>query len=391
MHCPESLLPLFLEASRPKHTARERVKEEPRGAKGTTLGNFGKKMDKHKVDESILEPYNYLSSAPGKDIRSKLIDCFQEWMQIDAKKLIVIKELIRMLHNASLLIDDIEDNSKMRRGMPAAHTIYGIPSTINCANYVYFLAMEKCTELDQPECTCIFMKELLNLHRGQGQDILWREECKCPTEDEYKAMVSDKTGGLFRLAISLMGVFAQRSDLPDFGKLIYLFGLYFQIRDDYVNIASAEYMKEKCYCEDLSEGKFSFPMIHCIRTHATDRRLLNILRQRTEDLEVKRHAVQYITDCGSLRYTRQVLEDLFLQIEAEIRGPCGGHSSLLRLLQVLHTKLDEVQGSSFPKLAGGGVLDISSASTNRDGNGTAAAMEELSNGARQIIFGTPPR
>lgn len=141
-------------------------------------------------------------------------------------------------------------------------------------------------------CSTIFTRELLNLHRGQGQDILWREHCRCPTEAQYKQMVSDKTGGLFRLAVSLMGVFCKDNAVPDFTQLIYLFGLYFQIRDDYVNIASAEYMKGKNYCEDLSEGKFSFPMIHCISHNSRDNRLLNILRQRTEDMEVKRYAVQ---------------------------------------------------------------------------------------------------
>ena len=323
---------------------------------------------RHTVDESILEPYNYLANVPGKDVRSRLVDCFQVWLQIEPAKLEIIKTVIGMLHNASLLIDDIEDNSKMRRGVPVAHAIYGVPSTINCANYVYFLAMEKCTELEDAKCVSIFVKELLNLHRGQGQDILWRDQCKCPTEVEYKQMVSDKTGGLFRLAVSLMAVFAKDSSQPDFSTLIYLFGLYFQIRDDYMNVASAEYMKEKTFCEDLSEGKFSFPMIHCIRTNPGDKRLLNILRQRTEDVEVKRHAVQYITACGSLRYTREVLEDLYQQILAEIEGPCGGHPALLGLLGVLHKKL------ARPEVTGDGAVPDEAGSS-------------LSNGARHIVFG----
>ena len=54
-----------------------------------------------------------------------------------------IKSIIASLHNASLLIDDIEDNSKLRRGNPVAHSIFGMANCINCANYVYFLALEK--------------------------------------------------------------------------------------------------------------------------------------------------------------------------------------------------------------------------------------------------------
>lgn len=77
-----------------------------------------------------------------------------------------------MLHNASLLIDDIEDNSVLRRGIPVAHNIFGVGSTINSANYVYFLSLEK-TIKELPsdlvsKAVLIFTEQLLELHRGQG-------------------------------------------------------------------------------------------------------------------------------------------------------------------------------------------------------------------------------
>jgi geranylgeranyl diphosphate synthase, type III len=93
----------------------------------------------HVPDESLLEAFRYISQIPGKDIRGKLIDAFQVWMQIPEEKIVTIKEIITELHNASLLVDDIEDGSHLRRGIPVAHAIYGVPTTINTANYVYFL------------------------------------------------------------------------------------------------------------------------------------------------------------------------------------------------------------------------------------------------------------
>ena len=103
----------------------------------------------HAVDESLLEPYAYISSVPGKDIRSALIDCFDLWLRVsDPNVLREIKSIVSSLHDASLLIDDVEDGSNLRRGVPVAHAIFGIAPTINAANYVYFLALEKCMALD---------------------------------------------------------------------------------------------------------------------------------------------------------------------------------------------------------------------------------------------------
>ena len=96
---------------------------------------------------------------------------------------------------------DIEDNSKLRRGIPVTHSIFGVATTINTANYAYFLALEKCHALQNQEAMDVFVGEMLNLHRGQGHDILWREDGRCPTEEQYLNMVRDKTGGLFRLSV----------------------------------------------------------------------------------------------------------------------------------------------------------------------------------------------
>ena len=162
----------------------------------------------HEQDPTLLEAFHYINQVPGKDIRGKLIDAFQRWFRIPDDKVVSIKELIGELHNASLLIDDIEDDSTLRRGIPVAHSIYGTPTTINCANYVYFLALERCHRLGNAKAMNVFVLELLNLHRGQGQDIFWRDNLRCPTEEEYERMVLDKTGGLFRLAVGLMQAFS---------------------------------------------------------------------------------------------------------------------------------------------------------------------------------------
>ena len=81
-------------------------------------------------------------------------------------------------------------------------------------------------------------------------------------------MVNNKTGGLLRLAVRLLH--AESVETRDLIPLANLVGVLFQIRDDYMNLASANYTKEKGFCEDLTEGKFSFPVIHSILQTTTE-------------------------------------------------------------------------------------------------------------------------
>lgn len=205
-------------------------------------------------------------------------------------------------------IDDVEDESILRRGIPVAHNIFGTAQTINSANYVYFLALQEIQQLQNPAAIDIYVKELLNLHRGQGMDLFWRDTLTCPTEDEYLEMVGNKTGGLFRLAVKLMQ--AESATGKDCVALVNVMGLIFQICDDYLNLSNTTYTQNKGLCEDLTEGKFSFPIIHSIRSNPSNHQLLSILKQKTKDDEVKRYAVQYMQNTGSFAHTRQVVREL---------------------------------------------------------------------------------
>ncbi|OGE48153.1 hypothetical protein PENARI_c032G05664 [Penicillium arizonense] len=118
-----------------------------------------------KSDQVVTGPFDYLFSSPGKNIRSLLMDAFNEWLQVPELQL--IKEVVNILHTASLLIDDIEDNSVLRRGLPVAHQIFGTAQTINSANHAYFIAIEKLQELQIPPAYTILIEEMIHLHHGK--------------------------------------------------------------------------------------------------------------------------------------------------------------------------------------------------------------------------------
>jgi len=283
-------------------------------------------------DGLLLEPYSHILSVPGKNIRGKLIRGFNSWLEVEEGKLAAIGAIVQMLHNASLLLDDIEDSSSLRRGLPVAHKIYGEASTINCANYVMFIGLERTLALGHPEAVTVFTEQLLELHRGQGMEIHWRDNFVCPTEEEYRLMISRKTGGLFNLAVRLMQLFSAKDD--NFTELTRLLGLYFQIRDDYANLRLETYAANKSFAEDLTEGKFSFPILHGIRAGGGDDRVRRILRQRTEDLQVKKFCISLLEAGGSFSYTREVMADLDTAIRSEVER-LGGNPLITSVMDEL--------------------------------------------------------
>ncbi|KAL7010031.1 hypothetical protein EMMF5_000050 [Cystobasidiomycetes sp. EMM_F5] len=258
-------------------------------------------------------------------------------------------------------MDDVEDDSVLRRGSPVAHKIYGIPQTINCANYVYFQAYQKLFELqthavDGANLLEIVNDELLNLHRGQGMDLYWRDSLTCPTEQEYIDMVSNntllthrfthcisshflaETGGLFRIAIRLMAATSTQPNKESYIPLVNLIGILFQIADDYLNLRSDTYTNNKGFCEDLTEGKFSFPVVHSIRADTSNQRILNVLRQKPTDATMKAFAVNYMeSNTRSFEYTRSVLTRLDAQACAEI-DRLGGNPGLTKFLNKMQVQ-----------------------------------------------------
>lgn len=77
-----------------------------------------------------------------------------------------------------------------------------------------------------------------------------------------------------------------------------------------MNLSSTQYTENKGLCEDLTEGKFSFPVIHSIRSNPQNLQLINILKQKTTDDVVKRYAIGYMESTGSFEYSRRRLRSL---------------------------------------------------------------------------------
>lgn len=306
--------------------------------------------------KEVVAPYEYLERIPGNNggIREKFLHAFNElYYHIDNRALLhEIGLIISIFHNALLLIDDIEDNSDYRRGLPSAHKVYGTPLTINCGNLMYFEALQRARNLpnllgsDQLErrdaISTILVDEMLNLHHGQGWDIYWRDSFsqlqEYPSYTKYLEMVMDKTGGLFRLSVRLLALFSTGdANLP----LANLLGIIYQIRDDYLNLTDATYSHMKGVAgEDLIEGKLSLPILHCLRT-CEQSPVLDLLNMKDSDErrnspDLVQQAIEFLDESGSLAFTKDLWREYCDKAAHLLRQTPGGDTSMI--MQIL-TKL----------------------------------------------------
>lgn len=293
---------------------------------------------------AILDPIDYINSLPSKGVRTMLIEALDQWLEVPPQALQTIKDIVDQLHNASLILDDIEDNSSLRRMHPAVHTIFGPSQSINSANFMFVWAVKKSRGLENPRAVDILLDELECLYLGQSWDLYYKFNLCCPTDSEYLTMVDNKTGVMFRMLTRLMqGENAKES--IDFSRLTLLFGRFFQIRDDYMNIDSSEYSDQKGFCEDLDEGKLSYPLVQCLQKNPGLRtRILGIFRQkptsadqgpRALPLQTKMYILKEIKASGAMKKTLSTLKKLEEELVAEVEAlelRVGTDNPMLRLL-----------------------------------------------------------
>ncbi|KAG2026212.1 hypothetical protein GB937_001719 [Aspergillus fischeri] len=283
----------------------------------------------------------YISSLPSKGVREAFVDALNVWLMLPDRTVTQLKSIAQTLHNASLMLDDIEDSSPLRRGRPATHTVFGVGQTINSANFLLIQAADQVRRLDDSQCMDIFMEEMRLLFRGQSFDLYWTRQGECPSEEEYLAMIRNKTGGLFRLIARLMAQkapFQNHSLHTSLESMAGQLGEYFQIRDDYKNLTE-EYTGQKGFCEDLDEGKFSFPLIHALSSRPKNLQLRGILQQSRItgglDISLKECALHHIRDAGSMEYTEKTMSALMDRIDDSLRSlerQNGSPNWILRLL-----------------------------------------------------------
>ncbi|KAF6809680.1 geranylgeranyl pyrophosphate synthase [Colletotrichum sojae] len=302
---------------------------------------------------ALLAPCQYIRSMPSKGLRSLMVEALDQWLLVEDTSLEQIKNIIDLLHNSSLILDDIEDNSPLRRGLPSTHIVFGQAQSINSANFMFVQAVQLTHGLTNPACLGALLEELESLFAGQSWDLYWKFHLQTPTEQEYLEMVDCKTGAMFRLLARLMfhesSVATGKNAAKLLDRMCQAFGRFFQIRDDFMNLNSNEYSDQKGYCEDLDEGKISYPLILILRQNPEHRDLITgIFRQHAADaskgsvmtpvqlpIETKRYIMRLLKSSGILSQTLKKLKELEAAVEyaiGDLERALGETNPVVRIL-----------------------------------------------------------
>ncbi len=235
-----------------------------------------------RLDQPRLKPFHEMLTyhmgwsgegagpeATGKRIRPLLVLLTAASCGADWRTALPAAAAVELVHNFSLVHDDIQDNSEKRRGRPTAWTIWGAPMAINVGDALFVLANQAMMDLARayPSETVVRAASILHdtclaLTEGQFLDMSYQTRTDLSVED-YWPMIAGKTAALLAACCHIGSVLGN-ADEPtqeayrSFGHSL---GLAFQVQDDILGIWGNEAVTGKSAASDLLEGKKSLPVL----------------------------------------------------------------------------------------------------------------------------------
>ncbi|MCI0503455.1 polyprenyl synthetase family protein [Candidatus Micrarchaeota archaeon] len=236
--------------------------------------------------------------------------------------------IIEMFHNFTLIHDDIEDDSRFRRGEPALHVSHGIAIALNSGDALYTLLWKKLLSFDMPPRRLIRLQALYadsfkRVVDGQGLELSWIRGGRFDvSEDEYLLMIGGKTSALMGLSCETGAMMAGSSarvsrSLRSYGEKL---GAAFQIQDDVLNITGDFEKYKKEIGGDISEGKRTLMVVHflSVAPKADREKLVSILSAHSREQADLDWAISALTRAGSVDYARARAKKLVEEANREL-------------------------------------------------------------------------
>ena len=262
--------------------------------------------------ETIYDAARHLPFAGGKRLRPVMSMIACEAVKGDIINVIPLSIALELIHNFTLVHDDIMDKSKLRRGKPAVHIRYGEPTAIIAGDLLYTKAFESMHKIPKDEKTFKNVEYGLidcirEICEGQQLDMEFEKRHNV-TEEQYLEMIRKKTSVFFQYAAEAGAILggADREEINALNEYGLSLGLGFQIWDDYLDISSNEETLGKDIGNDIRNGKKTLIAVHCLNNaKGEDKKTLEKIFGNLDatDDEIKK-VRKIFENTGSIKYAK---------------------------------------------------------------------------------------
>ena len=272
------------------------------------------------LNKGIAEPIWEILDRGGKRWRPALFLLICEALGKNSEDCLDFAIIPEVIHNGTLIVDDLEDSSELRRGKPCTYRIFGVDIAVNAGNAMYYLPllplMEKKAQLPAETLRDIYevyVQEMINLSLGQAMDITWHKgtaNADNLDEADYLQMCAYKTGTLARMAAKISAVLAgaNKELVKKLGRFAESIGVAFQMQDDVLDLTGKEFAKKKGGVgQDITEGKRTLMVIHTLKNAsiADRKRLVQILNMHTSDQALRDEAIALMQKYRAIEHVKR--------------------------------------------------------------------------------------
>lgn len=261
----------------------------------------------------------YIISNGGKRLRPMLMLLITDAFNYQGQQSTNLAAVIELIHTATLLHDDVVDESEMRRGEKTSHEIWGNSASVLVGDFLYSKSFQMMVKANNMEIMSILSDATNKISEGEVQQLLNVGNLDI-SESAYYEIIANKTAKLFEAACQLAAIISEQekstqSELASFGMLL---GTAFQIADDVLDYIADDVEMGKNIGDDFKEGKLTMPLIYLLK-HGNDDQKSAIINAIKNPNEVDFKAIiKLVNDSNAIKYTLSQAQELSLSAKSKL-------------------------------------------------------------------------
>ncbi len=264
------------------------------------------------LDSSVVlirQISEYIIGSGGKRLRPMLVILAAQACGYQGRHHVTLAAIIEFIHTATLLHDDVVDDSDLRRGKESAHAVWGSAASVLVGDFLYSRSFQMMVGVDSMRVMEVLANTTNTIAEGEVEQLLNMHDPDV-SQERYFSVIEKKTARLFEAACQLGAVLTGRDDLEaalaTFGREL---GTAFQVADDVLDYMADAGTLGKNSGDDLAEGKPTLPLILCREQAGKEDRRLIDESIRNGDLGQLQRITSLIRDSGALDQAKKVARD----------------------------------------------------------------------------------